>query len=189
MHSDIHVAVRFHDQSVFAGEQLRCTITFRNVANLSEEPVATSLHARSRSRRESISQLAAQATRRNSTLRLGQNGRHLRENQPADHPGHRRPSPSLNNQDPANNNNFQRPVHRQQRSISIISVASPIITGDVGTLPSGAWDKQKRPGHSRSSTVQIQPGKLDTALRRGLELIFGSTTTQAQPAGPKRPSK
>ncbi|KAJ9614238.1 Golgi membrane exchange factor (Ric1p-Rgp1p) subunit [Cladophialophora chaetospira] len=157
MHSDIHVAVRFHDQSVFAGEQLRCVITFRNVANLAEEPATPLSHNRRRSRRESISQLAAaQAGKPNNALRLSQNGRTVSKDHFVDQAGTQRPSPLPNYQDAANSDKSQRPVHKQQRSISIVSLASPTVTGDVGSLASGGWGKQKGPSHSRSSTVQVQ---------------------------------
>jgi RAB6A-GEF complex partner protein 2 len=158
MHSDIHVAVRFRDQSVFAGEQLRCTITFRNVASLSEESATPSLHNRQRSRRESISQLAAQASRPAGSLNYAQNGRSLSRDHSVDYAGQRKPSPLLNNQEASSSVRPQRPGHKHQRSVSIISVASPTVAGDAGSLASGSWDKPKR-GHSRSSTVQLQSGK------------------------------
>ncbi len=160
MHSDIHVAVRFHDQSVFAGEELRCTITFRNVANLAEEPVAPYIHSRRSSRRESISQLAAQASRPNNVLRLNQDGRFARKEPSPDQADTQKPKPSISNHDAANSDTSRKPAHRQQRSISIISVAPPTATGEVERLPSGGWGNQKRPSHSRSSTVQLQNGKL-----------------------------
>ena len=159
MHSDIHVAVRFHDQSVFAGEQLRCTITFRNVANLSEEPATPPLHNRRRSRRESISQLAAQGFKPNNALRLNQNGRPGGKNHPTGQSGQQKPSTSLNSQGAAGDAAAQKPAHKHQRSISIISVTSPPIAGYAGNSAAGDWARQKRPSHSRSSTVQIAPGK------------------------------
>jgi hypothetical protein len=180
MHSDIHVAVRFHDQSVFAGELLQCTITFRNVANLAEEPLTPSLQSHRRSRRESISQLAAQANRPNNVLRLSQHGRSYNNEHPPGQASHRRPSPSANNRDTISNARPQRPVHKQQRSISIISVASPTVAGDVGSLTAGGWDKQKRPGHSRSSTVQIQHGESDrNSIRVVNQLIICSVATSS----------
>ena len=159
MHSDIHVAVRFHDQSVFAGEELRCTVTFRNVANLAEEPATPFIHSRRSSRQESISQLAAQASRPNNVLRLNQDGRFARRDRSADQAGIQKPLPPLNDQDATNSVTAQRSAHRQQRSISIRSVAPPIAAGDVESLASGGREHQKRPTHSRSSTVQLQHGK------------------------------
>ncbi|OQU96166.1 hypothetical protein CLAIMM_02281 [Cladophialophora immunda] len=155
MHSDIHVAVRFHDQSVFAGEQLRCTITFRNVATTSEPPTP-SFQSLRRQRRESISQLAAaQSTKPSTVLRLsqnGQNGRSTGHEQAADQAGRQVPLGSSYTDNPAH---VQRPAHKQQRSVSIISLTSPTIAGDLEHGAPGGWTKPKKPSHSRSSTVQI----------------------------------
>lgn len=183
MHSDIHVAVRFHDQSVFAGEQLRCTITFRNVANVTEEPVTpSSFQNRRRSRRESISQLAAQANRPNNVLRLSQNGRSFNNGHSPD-PGGQRRSPSISStaHGSTGDSRSQRPGHKHQRSVSIISVNSPTVTGDVG-----GWDKPKRPGHSRSSTVQLHHGRCSNVSQNtsNHRLMSDSTSTREQPARP-----
>jgi len=37
-HGNIRVFVRWHDQTVFAGEEVKCTITFKNVARLAGSP-------------------------------------------------------------------------------------------------------------------------------------------------------
>jgi len=156
MHSDIHVVVRFHEQSVFAGEHLRCTITFRNVANHSE-PVTPALPARRSSRRESISQIASQAARNHAAARVGLNGR---TNNSGDHSievgGRHRPSASFHTPPSASDTevHHQRPVHKQQRSVSIISVTSPITAGDLADSNTSSWAKQQRLSHHhRSSTV------------------------------------
>ncbi|OAP55728.1 hypothetical protein AYL99_09880 [Fonsecaea erecta] len=151
MHSDIHVVVRFHDQSVFAGEQLRCTITFRNVAPTSSEPLTPSFQTLRRQRRESISQLAAaQSAKPSTVLRLSQNGHNGR---PA---GHEHAADQAGRSLYTDNSaSTQRPTHKQQRSVSIISLTSPTIAGDLEYGAPGSWTKPKRPSHSRSSTVQI----------------------------------
>jgi hypothetical protein len=162
MHSDIHVVVRFHEQSVFAGEHLRCTITFRNVANLSE-PVTPALPPRRSSRRESISQIASQAARNHAATRVGPHGR---TNNSGDHSidtvgGRHRPTASFHIPTSASDNEVhpQRPTHKQQRSVSIISVTSPITAGDLADSNTSSWAKQQRLSHhQRSSTVGIQHG-------------------------------
>ncbi|OAG39063.1 hypothetical protein AYO21_06783 [Fonsecaea monophora] len=166
MHSDIHVAVRFHDQSVFAGEQLRCTITFRNVAS-SSEPLTPSFQSLRRQRRESISQLAAaQSTKPSTVLRLSQNGQNGRPNSHEQGPDQ-----------PA-----QRPGHKQQRSVSIISLTSPTIVGDVDHGASGGRAKPKRPAHSRSSTVQIHHAHPHmTPQRRPSQQYHRESPTSLQP--------
>ncbi|KIW88025.1 uncharacterized protein Z519_11135 [Cladophialophora bantiana CBS 173.52] len=182
MHSDIHVVVRFHDQSVFAGEHLRCTITFRNVANSLELPTPSYQTLR-RSRRESISQLAAQSTKPNTILRLsqnGQNGRSTGHEHSADQAGRQMPLGSWSSDNPAS---VQRPGHKQQRSVSIISLTSPTIAGDLEHGAPGGWAKPKRPSHSRSSTVQIQHGKStrDMSLNGG-QRNLSSTAPQRRPS-------
>ncbi|KIV83396.1 hypothetical protein PV11_05427 [Exophiala sideris] len=152
MPSDIHVVVRFQEHSVFAGEQLRCTITFKNVANL-PAPVSPGYSRRRSSRRQSISQLAAQSTRNHTLQRLGQNGR---QNDSAAEPhGRHRATASLQTTVPVvgSSDSTERPALKQ-RSVSIISVTSPIAAGDNVNATSGSWATQQRLSHQRSSTVQ-----------------------------------
>ncbi|KAJ4525165.1 Golgi membrane exchange factor (Ric1p-Rgp1p) subunit [Exophiala dermatitidis] len=153
MHSDIHVVVRFHGQSVFAGEELRCTITFKNVAT-STEPVSPPLGTGRGSRRESISQIAAQVNRSNASARLNQNGRVRGNNDDFTEPaGGQRASASHRARSPDERQTHpRRPTHQHQRSVSIMSVTSPIASGDVADNGS-SWARQQRLGHQRTSTV------------------------------------
>lgn len=162
MHSDIHVIVRFHEQSVFAGEELRCTITFKNVANLIE-PVSPSIPKRRSSRQASISQIAAHSARNHGHSRLSQNGRSATTDNERfpDARGRHKATASLQN--PIPTTDLPSPVERpgfKQRSVSIISVTSPIATTDHADVSAGSWAKQQRLSHQRSSTVQIHHGKL-----------------------------
>lgn len=162
MHSDIHVIVRFHEQSVFAGEELRCTITFRNVANLTEPTP----RPRQSSRRESIGHLAAQIAKSNAATRPNHNGRSTNSSDFSnDLSGRPRPQGSYHTPHISNDidSHVQRPGHKQQRSVSIISVTSPIV-GDVGDLSTSSWAKQQRLSHQRSSTVGNQQGMLKLCL-------------------------
>ncbi|EXJ78437.1 hypothetical protein A1O1_08837 [Capronia coronata CBS 617.96] len=156
MHSDLHVVVRFHDQSVFAGEELRCTITFKNVATLSE-PVTPASQTRRTSRRESINQIAAQVNRTNASPRLGQNGRARNNNDHLPEPPDRHRATASYSPGSPNEHQTrpQRPTHQQQRSVSIISVTSPIAAGDLSEN-GGSWARQQRLSHQRSSTVATQ---------------------------------
>lgn len=168
MRSDIHVAVRFHEQCVFAGEQLKCTITFRNVANFSE-PTTPAFHGRRSSRQESIGQLAAQAGRNVSAARGGPHGWPINTAEgTVDQSGRHRATASLNT--PAvsttspisggfdNARRPPRPGHKKQMSVSIISVPSSVLPNatDGGSTHPGM---RTRPSHQRSSTVQIHHGK------------------------------
>ncbi|EXJ82521.1 hypothetical protein A1O3_06334 [Capronia epimyces CBS 606.96] len=156
MHSDIHVVVRFHEHSVFAGEELRCTITFKNVATLSE-PVTPASQTRRTSRRESISQIAAQVSRTNAAARLNQNGRaRSHYDQSTEPPGRHRATASYSPGSPDERpTQLQRPSHQHQRSVSIISVTSPTATGDLQE-GGGSWARQQRLSHQRSSTIATQ---------------------------------
>jgi len=169
MPSDIHVVVRFQEQSVFAGEQLRCTITFKNVANL-PEPVSPGYSRRRSSRRQSISQLAAQSTRNLAVQRLGHNGRQI--DSAAEPHGRHRATASLQTTVPVTDSldPTERPAIKQ-RSVSIISVTSPIPTGDHVNTTSGSWATQQRLSHQRSSTVQNLHG---TILKARYYSIFSS---------------
>lgn len=162
MHSDIHVIVRFQEQSVFAGEELKCTITFKNIANLAEPPVTPSIARRRSSRHESISQIAAISLKNHAHLRLGQNGRSVSDKEShSDSRGRHRATASL--QSPINTTDLQSPTERpgyKQRSVSIISVTSPIGNNDHPESSSpNSWARQQRLSHQRSSTVQLQHGK------------------------------
>lgn len=155
MHSDIHVLVRFHEQSVFAGEELRCTVSFRNVANLSEPPI----RPRQSSRRESIGHIAAQVAKSNAANRSSHAARpsHNNDNLP-DLAQRHRPSGSSPPPHPGfEDHQAQTPGNKQQRSVSIISVTSPI-AGEVGDSTSSSWAKQQRLSHQRSSTTGNQYG-------------------------------
>ncbi|KIW39467.1 uncharacterized protein PV06_08078 [Exophiala oligosperma] len=159
MHSDIHVIVRFQEQSVFAGEELKCTITFKNIANLAEPPVTPSIARRRSSRHESISQIAAISLKNHAHLRLGQNGRSVSDKEShSDSRGRHRATASL--QSPINTTDLQSPTERpgyKQRSVSIISVTSPIGNNDHPESSSpNSWARQQRLSHQRSSTVQLQ---------------------------------
>lgn len=172
MHSDIHVVVRFHDQSVFAGEELRCTITFKNVATLSE-PVTPAFQTRQRSRRESISQIAAQVNRNSAAApRASQNGRARNNNDhPTDPPGRHRSTASYSPGSPDDRQtNPQRPSHQHQRSVSIISLTSAVAGGDVAEAGS-SWARQQRLSHQRSSTIASQQG---VCLLQALVLVMVS---------------
>lgn len=161
MHSDIHVIVRFQEQSVFAGEELKCTITFKNIANLAE-PITPSIARRRSSRHESISQIAAQSLKNHAHLRLSQNGRSASDKESqSDGRGRHRATASL--QTPINTTDLQSSTERpgfKQRSVSIISVTSPVGNNDhPESSSSSSWARQQRLSHQRSSTTQLQHGK------------------------------
>lgn len=165
MPSDVQVFVRFKEQCVFAGEQLSCIITFKNVAELPEPPTPGA-PSYQRSRRESISQFANVVA---SQGRLHPNERLQNVRSPSTGRGERPHvnhqssfslsmpvTPVLRDPSPSNDNSTpgRKPSHGHQRSVSIISMNS---TG-LGSAPldTHAVRTQAKPkGHRRSSTVQI----------------------------------
>lgn len=156
MHSDIHVLVRFHEQSVFAGEELRCTITFRNVANVSEPAT----RPRQSSRRESIGHIAAQIAKGHAPHRSNHAARPSQHEITPDLARHPRPSGSSTSPQAGFDDHRSRsPRAKQQRSVSIISVTSPI-AGEVGDSTASSWAKQQRLSHQRSHTTGNQYGML-----------------------------
>jgi RAB6A-GEF complex partner protein 2 len=168
MPSDIHVLVRFKEPCVFAGEDINCTITFRNVADVQETP-RSALYMRRRSRQGSISQLVINA--RAAGLGRGlQNPRLLTvagTNGKSSTGGKHKATMSLSmpsefnasvhgsrEESPAGG---PRPVHRLQRSVSIMSTGTPSVTTPTDAIPV----RPRRPStgsHKRSSTIQIVPG-------------------------------
>jgi hypothetical protein len=126
------------------------------------EPVSPTTPKRRTSRQASISQIAAHLSRNHGHSRSSQNGRTTTDNNERfpDARGRHKATASL--QDPIPANDLPTPVERpgfKQRSVSIISVTSPIATTDHADASSGSWAKQQRLSHRRSSTVQIHHGK------------------------------
>ncbi|RVX75947.1 hypothetical protein B0A52_00304 [Exophiala mesophila] len=162
MHSDIHVLVRFHEQSVFAGEELRCTITFRNVANVSEPAT----RPRQSSRRESIGHIAAQIAKGHAPHRSNHAARPSQHEITPDLARHPRPSGSSTSPQAGFDDHRSRsPRAKQQRSVSIISVTSPI-AGEVGDSTASSWAKQQRLSHQRSHTTGNQYDAFHQGQRR-----------------------
>ena len=149
MPSDIHVYVRFRDQCVFAGEELKCTIIFKNAAYLSE-PQTPAISGRRSSRTASLGQFTLADQKKG--LVEGQNAKRTRVQKEAvvsSAPGSASHQPSKQGAESAHPN---RPGHKHQRSVSIISITSPILSPG---LPSAGLVARPPVGHKRSSTVQI----------------------------------
>ncbi|ETN37978.1 uncharacterized protein HMPREF1541_07601 [Cyphellophora europaea CBS 101466] len=149
MPSDIQVFVRLQDQCVFAGEELKCSITFKNVASFSE-PQTPGPNVRRNSRTPSIGKLPPGST------------------QPGDGPLHSPKASRFNYPPSAMKNPIpsvvsppaappQRPGHKHQRSVSIISIGSPT-TSQPSEDPSGGQAYRPAGGHRRSSTIQVYTG-------------------------------
>lgn len=186
MPSDIRVFVRFKEQCAFAGEELNCVITFKNVAE-AVEPPTPGAGPFGRTKRNSISQLAAAQAAAATNARLGPPDRLQNARSPSaghnDRPqaNRHRASYSLSNPStpiPRNPSPSDEPENRapqHQRSVSIISGQTPLLSPPVQDAGSG---RPHKPGHRRSSTVQLS----------GMCLIFFVsvflTISQMQPDAP-----
>jgi RAB6A-GEF complex partner protein 2 len=154
MASDIQVSIRFREQCVFAGEEVACTITFKNVAD-TQMNTPTTLESGHSGRRNSISQLAAMSMRGG---RGAQNHRVITTFGRGDMNSHKT-TMSLSTPLSTTSEVFspigpppQGPAHKQKRSISIISGPKNAL-GRSPTDNTLSSSIRSNLGHSRSSTV------------------------------------
>ncbi|KAL5051452.1 hypothetical protein BDW71DRAFT_193800 [Aspergillus fruticulosus] len=167
MSSDIQVFVKWKDQSIFAGEDVECTITFKNVAERSEDANnGQSPHLRKQSR-------AAVTPRSDSfSLRLPSNpfrnpNRRSYPVSPRKSPSHRVSSsvssPLIGSHSfppPSTPRNGLSAGHKHKRSISILSIDSEggisSIAGDKSPrTPSQLTHSRPVRGHGRSASLQV----------------------------------
>lgn len=150
MPSDIQITVRFQDQCVFAGEEVKCTITFKNVANASEPPTPGPPQRR-KSRTLSIEKLAAQSPRFSDVLQSPRVGK------ANNYPPSAMKKALGGGSNEAGGGANQRPGHKHQRSVSIISMGSPTIGSSQDEGRNGKSGAPKL-AHRRSSTIQVHTG-------------------------------
>lgn len=167
MSSDIRVYVRWKEQSFFAGEDLECTITFKNVANPRENlPLGNaawpsrrreSIHASQGMPSVSEHRLSPSTTSRVSSQFNG-NGTNRQHRKAGSLNLSTTPitSPRSPLYSPGIVPNLQSP-RQHQRSISIVSIGS----GDVGkgTTQPTRMLPPIRPSskHNRSASAQVLP--------------------------------
>ncbi|PGH05761.1 hypothetical protein GX51_02732 [Blastomyces parvus] len=165
MQSDIQVFVRWKEQTIFAGEDVECTITFKNVtpSDSSTDLSASPKHTRRGSRPMNGIVSGGNYSPAKSLNPFSFNNRRSvaaspRNRQHGFNKSHRTAasmsSPlSLSHSFPpttANNNGVQGPGHRHKRSVSIISLepekqGAPAVSPRMGRA------------HSRSASFQIFP--------------------------------
>ncbi|CBF69773.1 hypothetical protein AN6289.2 [Aspergillus nidulans FGSC A4] len=173
MSSDIQVFVKWKDQSIFAGEDVECTITFKNVAERSEDlNNAQSPHLRKQSR-------AAVTPRSESfSLRLPSNpfrnpNRRSYPVSPGKSPSHRISSsvssPLIGSHSfppPSTPRTGPSAGHKHKRSVSILSIDSEggnsSIVGDKAPrTPSQLTHSRPVRGHGRSASLQVVPKRYE----------------------------
>ncbi|KAG6010247.1 hypothetical protein E4U21_007296 [Claviceps maximensis] len=170
--SNIRVFIQWHDQTVFAGEEVKCTVTFKNVAaiaaqgrdqkslSLHQQPkpqgerqrVTVPLQARGGSGNIGLTSPPSTTTtrgHRRSALSLGVSTTHSRSR-----------SGSMQWPQTAGSGSDWRPGHGHQRSLSIISIGP---TG-AGAAEEHAHRNETSPrsqrpqrGHNRAASLQIPP--------------------------------
>ncbi|KAI0506606.1 Rgp1-domain-containing protein [Xylaria bambusicola] len=163
--TNIRVFIKWDDQTVFAGEELRCHITFKNVApgpasasnqRQSLQPSPRSDRSRQPSpllspRAGSTNGLtpppSARSHRSTLSLNVPSTGSRLRNSV------QQWPPPQLPQPPPP-----QRPNHAHKRSLSIVSMGSSA-TVDDQAYTNGTQTHPQRPsrGHGRSASLQIVP--------------------------------
>lgn len=175
MPSDIQVFVKWKEQTIFAGEDVECVITFKNVADAPGDAAngpSTPQHGRRASR--SLNGIPSSgnndgffSVRSPASLFFGSKGRSAPQSPRRPPDRSHRVSASLSS--PLNGPNSYPPLHtppprfdqssghRHKRSVSMLSIESD--TGSAADKPSLS-SPLGRPGHrahGRSASVQILP--------------------------------
>lgn len=161
--SNIRVLVHWRDQTVFAGEEVRCTITFKNVAQDTRHRQQASQQPTSQPERQKLlSGLTSPLHSRNrgtGSLSMpppANSGR-----------GHRRSALSLSIPSSTSHSRSAtvqwpqsgasgpegRPGQAHKRSLSIVSIGSASTMDDANQRPDRPQIPQR--GHSRASSLQI----------------------------------
>lgn len=173
MPSDIQVFVRFKEPSVFAGEELDCTITFKNVA--SEQYDVSLLDTKSGRHNRRVS-LAEQSTTTPRGNNAGWSKESLHSPRSIISRGHRATTslsiPKLSGTPigtPATSYKEKavvRPSPNHQKSLSIISSESANVGDDYDSQKSARMPERPRPdiSHRRTSTLQVYPERLKEGL-------------------------
>jgi hypothetical protein len=187
--TNIRVFVRWHDQTVFSGEEVKCTITFKNVAPLpGQSRQVSGQQLNTHSERNRLGASLAGRIKANAGLTPPSSATTGR--------GHRRSALSLSippSSSRSRSGSIQwpssqtgsaetRPGHAHKRSVSIVSIGSAsTIDGHQRRESLGAPQpppsSAQRPGrgHSRSASLQIVPRGPNSPLA-GPQSGISSTT-------------
>ncbi|KAI0401145.1 Rgp1-domain-containing protein [Xylaria palmicola] len=161
--TSIRVFIKWDDQTVFAGEEIKCHITFKNVASAPGQLPPSQ-------RQSSQSSPRSDRPRQPSPLLSPRAGAHHGVTPPASARSHRstlslnvpstssRLRNSVQQWPPPQPSPAQAPAHAHKRSLSIVSMASNA-TLDDQTHNHGPQMRPQRPGrgHGRSASLQIVP--------------------------------
>ncbi|KAI0837299.1 Rgp1-domain-containing protein [Hypoxylon sp. FL0890] len=159
--SNIRVFITWDDQTVFAGEDIKCHITFKNIAPGPNQSRLSSQHQ---------PQTIAERSRQSSPLLSPRTKPNNGLTPPAPSRGHRStlsltvPSSSSRLRGPPQQwtppqPSPQRPGHAHKRSLSIVSIGSAATIEEQAQGKASPIRPQQRPtrGHGRSASLQISP--------------------------------
>ncbi|KAI1179688.1 Rgp1-domain-containing protein [Nemania sp. FL0916] len=166
--TNIRVFIKWDDQTVFAGEDIRCQITFKNVAaspGQQQRPPLQSSPKPDRPRQPSpllsprggtsnglTPPSSARSHRSTLSLNVPSTGSRLRNSVPQWPPPQLPVSPPVPAGAPAQG-------HAHKRSLSIVSMGSNAAAVDDQVYSNGPQTRPQRPtrGHGRSASLQIIP--------------------------------
>ncbi|KAH6688604.1 Rgp1-domain-containing protein [Plectosphaerella plurivora] len=159
--SNVRVFIRWDEQTVFAGEEIKCTITFKNIAPDASQRAAAGKGGASDRKTLQRVKPSVGLTPPTTFAALGPSRGHrpsLSLSAPAAFSRGRSGSaqwPQLPPHPPKSSDNRG---HSHRRSISIVTVGAASATGDDALSPAGNVRPQ-RPGrgHGRASSLQISP--------------------------------
>ncbi|KAI1136687.1 Rgp1-domain-containing protein [Hypoxylon sp. FL0543] len=160
--TNIRVFITWDDQTVFAGEDIKCHITFKNIAPGPNQTRLSSQH--------SYPQTIAERSRQPSPLLSPRTKPNNGLTPPVPSRGHRStlsltvPSTSSRLRGPPQQwtptqPSPQRPGHAHKRSLSIVSIGSAATIEEQSQGKASPIRPQQRPtrGHGRSASLQISP--------------------------------
>ena len=158
--SDIRVSVQWKSSTVFAGEDIECAITFRNVARAQRAPSPNAqLRGHGFNRERWKDNVPSHSIRKSS-------GGHQRKTSVASQSAYRthKPALSLNTlnghlvpQQPSNSPLQQTSTQDKRRSISIVSIGGNVADGESGHGSPLNSSKKPTRGHSRAASLQVLP--------------------------------
>jgi RAB6A-GEF complex partner protein 2 len=173
MPSDIQVFVRFKEPSVFAGEELECAITFKNVANEQHDGSPVDTRSGRHSRRVSLVEQSATTPRGSSAGWSKENPRlataALHSTRNSFNRGHKATAswsiPKLSGATSGSPSTaygekaIVRPGPNHRRSVSIIPAGSADVGDDYDSQKAAQMPERPRPelSHRRTSTLQVFP--------------------------------
>lgn len=189
MPSDIQVFVRFNEPSVFAGEELGCTITFKNVTNEQHDVSPVETRSGRHSRRVSLVEQSASTPRGSSAVWTKENPRlvtaAIHNSRNSYSRGHKATaslsipkssSTTIGSPTPLGEKAVVRPGPNHQRSVSIISAGSAGLGDDYEAQKATQMPGRSRPdlSHRRTSTLQVLP---ERTMGLSKDVLSGKSST------------